>query len=399
MSGSAEAVIPVASGPTGAERTLGPLVRLLLNARLIALLLVMLALPPERTDLALGSAALMATSGVAPVLLWPRFGGTLLRYPAWTSLDLLVGVGVLLMVGSAGPFPLYAVSTAALVAALYGRRGGLLLTTPLVIAAFVGAAADTVSAAVFLLPLALIGTALFSGELRRLLLERDEALQSARHSLVRAATAEERARLSRELHDSVAKTLHGIAMSAAALPRLAERDPALAAAEADRLRHAADQASGETRQLLKGLRVDDLALPLGASIERAARSWSSEHGVPVEVDVEVDAEPAAEVRYELFQIAREALRNVAAHAEASQVRVELTQQDEGLLLRIEDDGIGFRPPPLEDLARAGHIGVVGLHERAATIGGSTELRSEVGAGTRIEVRTPMRPTNTPGGAA
>lgn len=396
MSGDAEALVPVAVDRPGADRTLGPLVRLLLNTRLVALFLVTVALPSERTALALGATALMAASGVAPVLLWRRFGPVLLRHPSWTSLDLAVGVAVLLLVGSSGPFPLYVVSTAALVAALYGRHGGLLLTAPLMVAAFLGTAADRLTLTAFLLPLALAGAALFTGELRRLMLERDDALQSARSSLIRAAAAEERARLSRELHDSVAKTLQGIALSAAALPRLAERDPALAAAEADRLHRAAEQASGETRQLLKGLRVDDLDLPLRTSIERAVGSWSVEHGVPVDLRVTVDTEPAAEVRYELFQIVREALRNVAAHAEASRVRVELTTETGALLLRIEDDGVGFTPPPLEDLARAGHIGVVGLHERAATVGGSTQLRSEVGGGTCIEVRAPLRPPNVTG---
>ena len=76
------------------------------------------------------------------------------------------------------------------------------------------------------LPLLMPAGGLLGAELRRLLLEREAALRDARRSLVRAATAEERSRLSRELHDSVAKTLHGIALSAAGLPTLAEGDPA-----------------------------------------------------------------------------------------------------------------------------------------------------------------------------
>jgi signal transduction histidine kinase len=395
--------VPVATSVAGpaARVTLGPLVRLLLNTRVVALFLVAASVPSDRSDVALAATAVMAATSVLPVLLWRRVGGYLLRHPAWSALDLGLGVLVLVVAGVGGPFPLYVLSTAAVVGVLHGRTGGLLLTTPLVGAYLVGAVRSgepQTLVSLLLFPVLLVGSTLFAAELRRLLLERDDAISSARRSLVRAATAEERARLSRELHDSVAKTLHGLAMSAASLPLLAQRDPDRAAAEAARIREAAERASGETRQLLRGLRVDDVTVPLAESIEAAARSWSAETGIAVDLHLDAGDEPSLEVRYELFQIAREALRNVAAHAAASLVEVRLRRDGGGLTLTIVDDGVGFDPAPLEDLARAGHIGVVALHERSATVGGSTRLTSAPGDGTRVEVTVPLQPLLTGGDA-
>lgn len=371
---------------------LASLSRVVLDVRLVVLLLVLLTLG-DRTTAALGVVVLMAGTSVLPVLAWRRIGGWVLRHPSALSVDLGVAV-VLLTTGTVGgPFPLFAVTTAVLAGVFYGRRGGLALSAPLVVAYVLGLLARQVpldSTSGVVVPLLLVSGAWIGAALRQVVLERQEAVERARDGLVRAATAEERGRLARELHDSVAKTLQGLAMSAAALPKLAQQDPDRATREAERIQQAAARATDEARELLSDLRADDLEMPLAASMEDMVVSWAEAEPLEVELDLdEPEREPAPRVRYELFQILGELLRNIGSHAEASRVGVSLAADTDGLRLAVSDDGRGFEVPGnLDDLTRTGHYGLVGLKERAEAVGGRLTVEAAPGEGTQVEVAVP-----------
>ena len=204
------------------------------------------------------------------------------------------------------------------------------------------------------------------------------------------ATEAERARLARDMHDSLAKTVSGIGFAALALARRIERDPAGAAGEARRLAEDARLATREARELITGLRQDDgRALPLPAAVRAEAESWGETSGVAVEVVVEEVGELDAVAARELEWILREALRNAERHAHASNVQVRLRTLGGRAVLTVADDGEGFdAPDELEELARGRHFGVVGMRERAQLAGGDLSLESAPGEGCVLSVWVP-----------
>ncbi|WP_203706030.1 sensor histidine kinase [Asanoa iriomotensis] len=206
-------------------------------------------------------------------------------------------------------------------------------------------------------------------------------------SAQRSAVASERARLARELHDSVTKTLRGVSLAALALPSLLRRQPALAEHLAGTVVAGATAAAAQARELLEEMRFD--VRNLAASVDELCRAWSASTGIPVQVSVAAVDSPDS-VSYELTRILREALANVARHAGARQVAVRLAPRPHGLVLEISDDGVGFTvPADLTGLQSAGHFGIVGMNERARTAGGALRIASAPGYGTRITVSVPL----------
>jgi signal transduction histidine kinase len=206
-------------------------------------------------------------------------------------------------------------------------------------------------------------------------------------SAQRSAVASERARLARELHDSVTKTLRGVSLAALALPSLLRRQPALAEQLAGTVVAGATAAAQQARELLEEMRFD--VRNLAASVDELCQAWSASTGVPVRVSVAA-VDPPDAVSYELTRILREALANVARHGHARWVAVRLAAQQHGLMLEISDDGVGFAvPDDLSGLQSAGHFGIVGMNERARTAGGILRIASAPGSGTRITVYIPQ----------
>jgi signal transduction histidine kinase len=223
----------------------------------------------------------------------------------------------------------------------------------------------------------------------RVLLARQQA---ATRALADAAMAEaagsERTRLAREMHDTLAKTLHGIGLTATAVAELAPRDPGSAAVTAAKLAETAERAAEEARSLIVDLRQDDLEQPLADALRTAIELWGDRNGVRVALDLDPCPSLSPSARYELFCIAREALRNAHEHGRADDIEVTLRDGDE-VTLTIADDGAGFvLPTQLHELAEDGHFGVVGMHERAANAGGRAAVTSTPGRGTTVEVVVP-----------
>jgi signal transduction histidine kinase len=314
-----------------------------------------------------------------PLHFWDAVSPAILRHPAYLALEILLAAAILTLTGPQSPFFLFTLGTAALAGLIYGYPGALVLSALLVVsylAVFqiradidgLPESFDNLVGAPALYPIAALSAAA-AGERER-----------------EAAGERERARLARDMHDSLAKTVHGIALEAAALQRGIRRDPDAAIGKARTLAGDAEEAAREARGLIYGLRQDGVG-PLWETVRARAREWERETGVPVEVEAqELEVSPAT--AHELLQILAEALRNVERHARATQVRVELRQDDGRVVLSVADDGEGFAAgaDPVDGL----HFGLVGMRERAALLGGELATTSGPGEGTTVTAAIPAR---------
>jgi two-component system NarL family sensor kinase len=186
------------------------------------------------------------------------------------------------------------------------------------------------------------------------------------------ARAEERTRLAREIHDTLAQGLTAIALHLeGALHHLTER-PERARTRLLRALQTARENLEEARRSVLDLRAAPLAgKPLASALRALARTFTSETGIRVRVRVEgVQALPLR-VEAELFRIAQEALTTVRRHAEATEVAITLRQTPRRAQLTVRDNGRGFDPGAVPD----GRQGIVGMRERARLLGGSLHVTS------------------------
>ncbi|WP_433474448.1 sensor histidine kinase [Spirillospora sp. CA-142024] len=340
----------------------------------------------------LGLETALALAAWRPVLRLVR------RLPPLCCLDALLVFAVLVQGGVFGPFFLFTVMTAALAGVLYAWGPVLLVCVAQIALCF--AAMGTASPAERHDPGLLIALPVFypiaacAGIALRILFDQyAEAEEARRRAEAAVAAADERTRLAREMHDSLAKTLQGITLSAAALPAWIRTSPDRAERDARDILSALRVAAREARGLIADLREEAYGLPLPAAVGHVAAGWSETAAVPVEVAAEGspgDDIPVA-VRYEIVSVLKEALTNVERHARAGRVEIRLVRSADGLELSVRDDGAGFVPPDggrLDLLAREGHYGVVGMAERARRAGGRLCLRSAPGHGTTVTITVP-----------
>nr|WP_062335436.1 ATP-binding protein [Herbidospora sakaeratensis] len=335
---------------------------------------------------------------VAEVTVLTRHPAVVRRALPVVGVDWLAATGILLLSKGGMAYFCFAAGSAALAGALLGMRA---LGIWAVQAAFGFAAAawalraapysPDVAAFVMAFPmlsvLAGMGGAVATSALVRYVDLTVEVTASAQ----RSAAADERARLARELHDSVSKTLRGVSFAALALPSSLRRHPALAEQLAETVSRGAEVAAKEARQLLEGLRGDVPDRSFEDVVHEVSRSWQHDAGVATRVTVAC-AEPGVAVRYEIVRVLQEALTNVQRHASASHVTIRLIQSGGLLELIVGDDGIGFVvPEELGRLQSQGHFGLVGMAERARAVGGHLRVRSYPGAGTVVTVCVPLDP--------
>ena len=220
------------------------------------------------------------------------------------------------------------------------------------------------------------------------------------------AVAEERSRLARELHDTVAQSLAALVHK---LDQVGE--PRAEIVEARALAH---QALEEMRRAIWGLRPALLdALPLHEALAREVEQMADEAGLSSRVTLVGQPRPLLpQQEMALFRIAQEALSNTIRHAAARRVRVTLAYAEQDAQLSIEDDGRGFEPAALEttrlpasatwmpyfeqsastsSASPAGHFGLQSMRERAQLVGGWLKLESAQGQGTRVMVTLPYAP--------
>ncbi len=203
---------------------------------------------------------------------------------------------------------------------------------------------------------------------------------------VRAAVAAERARIAREMDDTVSKSLLGISMVAASLataPQAADRQAL--EQQLRELTRLARRAVADARCIINDLREEALR----DEVRSVARAWGVLTGIPVSVELAPEGEVSADVRREIVAILRQALRNVEQHARASQVRVVLGRARGLVVLSVADDGTGHRPPAdLAELRAGGGSGLAGISERARRLGGQLIIGSRPGGGTRVQAEIP-----------
>ena len=203
-----------------------------------------------------------------------------------------------------------------------------------------------------------------------------------RAQAVRSATAAERSRLARELHDAVSQTLFSATLIADVLPRLWKRKPEEGRRRLEELRELTRGALAEMRTLLLELRPAALTEAVLIDLLRQlAESVTGRARIPVIVGSEGDCQLPPEVKVALYRIAQEALNNVVKHARARSATIFLECTVDRVCLDIEDDGRGFDPTAIGPE----HLGLGIMQERADTIGAQLEIQTSPEDGTRVRV--------------
>lgn len=379
---------------------LGRLVRVLLVFRALILLITVLLLPAAQRTPAVGLLTIAAAVlSYIPLRYWARIGPTISRHPAYLAVEVLIATLIMAAAGARSPFFFFTLGTAALAGVVYGRRGAIPFSL-LLMAAYEFVArtglpnghplndAQSVVFAPLLYPIALI-----AGIAARELVERGVRVELELRDQTEALGAErERLRVARELHDSLAKTVEGLAMTASVLPSRCERDPRAAAELARSLAEDARRAAVEARALMSDLRPAALELPLAQAVRERAEGFAQRAGIEVEVRCDTDGMPESTTAgtHELVRILGEALANAVRHGGATHVAVSLGRQGDGLVLKVVDDGRGLpEGVDFDRLKAAGHYGLAGMDERARSIGGTLEVASGAGGGTVVTARIPI----------
>ncbi|HYN70377.1 MAG TPA: GAF domain-containing sensor histidine kinase [Candidatus Eisenbacteria bacterium] len=218
------------------------------------------------------------------------------------------------------------------------------------------------------------------------------AIQNARlHQRVQElAVVDERLRISRDLHDGIIQGIYAVGLTLEDVPDLMTEEPAEAVARVDRAIDRLNTTIRDIRTFIVGLGTDTGEDTLASALTQVAAELRPENGLEVSVEVADESELAGrlsvESSHELLQIAREALSNVVRHSEAARASMSLWREGNHAVLRVEDDGRGFDP---KRRAGPGHFGLLNLHDRAASVGGTLEIDSKPRRGTRIIVRLPL----------
>jgi two-component system nitrate/nitrite sensor histidine kinase NarX len=206
------------------------------------------------------------------------------------------------------------------------------------------------------------------------------------------AAMQERQRLAQNLHDAVNQSLFSAGVIAEVLPRLWERDQELARQALEDLRKLTRGAMAEMRALLAELRPSTLTdANLGELLGLLGNAFIGRTSMPVKVSIVGEGVLPAEVQVALYRICQEALNNVAKHAGASSVEIQVKQAANAIELSIRDDGRGFDPKP----SASGHYGLGMMQERAETVGAQLSIVSQPGHGTELSLRWAQEPPKEP----
>lgn len=235
-----------------------------------------------------------------------------------------------------------------------------------------------------------IGVALENARLWREV-QRKEAMRSELLSRVIDAQEEERIRVARELHDEVGQALSGLAIRVGAaleaLPPAAGRARRILEGNRELL----TQSIHELRNLILRLRpaaLDDLGLV--PALRRFGRRLGQDSGFRFSLHAARPAKglPKA-IETVLFRIVQEALTNAAKHAHATEVTVRVEVEQDQVQATVIDNGRGFDVAGALDPAHGPGFGLLGMQERATLVGGTVEIQSRAGQGTRLVVRIPL----------
>ena len=214
------------------------------------------------------------------------------------------------------------------------------------------------------------------------LLERIEAERRRAGRLQLRAQEAERKRVARDLHDEVNQSLTAILLRLEALAQVA---PPRLRDELAETKGLANQAMGELLQLARQLRptaLDDHGFV--PAIEEQLRRFKAQHGIDTRLSTEGDlSELGSDQQLVLYRVTQEALNNIARHARAKHVSVQIDRADGKVALKVKDDGSGF---VVRDTERG--LGLDGMAERARLVNGEFAVNSRPGRGTTLTLRVP-----------
>lgn len=226
-----------------------------------------------------------------------------------------------------------------------------------------------------------------SDELRDRLEEANQRLRAYAEQAEESATAQERARLARDLHDAVTQTVFGMTLTAEAARIAIGQDPGKVPALLTRLQELAHDALGETRAMVDELRPRSVAeAGLVRSLERHLAVRARRDGMHVAFEVVGEESGSPSLKEALFRTAQEALNNVLRHSGTREAALRLSFGPEEAALTVRDQGHGFDATaqrPSES------FGLITMRERAQALGGRLRLTSTPGAGTEVEVTVPL----------
>jgi signal transduction histidine kinase len=378
-------------------RILARVARTILDVRIVSSLLVAvwLVMVPGQ-NLALLALCTMTGWLLLVLLRWRTIGWVLCTHPAVLAADTAVGFALLAMTGSVSPMLLVVAAGVMFTGVCLDRRGASYFA-PLVAAAwwtvYAASPPERIDAGdgfvhVVVLPVLLIGLMYLGAGIRAVILEGAEAERVQREQTRAAGVAEERARMAREMHDSLTKSLHGIAMMADALPGWVERSPQQAADQARMIAEQLRVATRESRAMILAMRESAASGGVGQLVRVTVDRWQVTTGRPATCRVEGEPALPTESAHEAVAVLREALENVRRHTpEETGVEVALSTRPGWVRLIVRDRGPGAAAPT-RDLSRPGHFGVLGMRERAARVGGRLEVVSAPTEGTSVELLVP-----------
>ncbi len=217
------------------------------------------------------------------------------------------------------------------------------------------------------------------------LLQRLAEKEQQRSRLLQAfltAQEEERGRISRDLHDQIGQALTGILLG---LDQNLDRPDAHSLTQ---LKELAAVTLADVRRIALDLRpsvLDELGLEAG--IRRYARDVHERYGLDVSVLVNLPSRLDRQEEVVLYRVVQEGLTNIVRHATARHGSVVVTSYNSYVQCVVEDDGVGFRP---EALLPGEQVGLMGMRERLEVLGGSLRIESELGQGTALYARLPVR---------
>ena len=209
-----------------------------------------------------------------------------------------------------------------------------------------------------------------------------------------AAQENERRRIARDLHDEVGQSLTSLLIG---LRTVADSDSLEASrSRAEELRVVTANVLDDIKRLARGLRpsvLDDIGLV--PALERLVQDFSRTHGI----DVSLDAHGLAGTRFTetievtVYRLVQESLTNLAKHAQAQNAHVSIQRHGEQLRVEVQDDGRGFAAVPTKQLMAEGHMGLTGMQERAALLGGALVIESQPTQGTKVIATLPLSELN------
>ena len=204
---------------------------------------------------------------------------------------------------------------------------------------------------------------------------------------------EQQQTISRELHDNVAQVL-SVVTNRITLARTTSKIPAWLRQELLDMQENVNAALTDIRTLARGLRPSLLDhCGFAATLEKNGKDFRDRTGMDFELEVDPDAASFLDTSNltHLFRLVQEAMQNIEEHSKAERAWIVLAQQDGKMHLEVGDNGCAFTPQRVAEAQADGHLGLLGMRERAELLGGSFQLEATPGKGTIIRVSVPVTP--------